>query len=195
MLMPKQDLPIITIGIVVLNREWIIGRMLNSLQSQTYPHDKLFVVVIDGKSNDRTVDIVEDIMLKSNFKGYQVIVQDTNIPEVRNLCIQNMKGDFLLFWDSDVIMEPAAIEKGFQLLKKENVDIMCSFVKEVTVTSEDEVDIKWEEWKNSLHKVKTKSNIGVLGNNLISRKVFADIKFDPDLSIYEDRDFIERLQN
>ena len=105
----KQDLPLITIGVVVFNREWIIEKMLASVQSQTYPHDKLFVLVVDGKSKDNTVKIAEQVLAESDFNGYQVIVKESNIPEARNICIQNMRGDFLLFWDSDVIMESTAV--------------------------------------------------------------------------------------
>ncbi|MCW4004371.1 MAG: glycosyltransferase family 2 protein [Candidatus Bathyarchaeota archaeon] len=186
----QQDLPLITVGIIVLNREWIIKRMLQALQSQTYPHDRLFVVVVDGKSKDQTAEIARELLSESDFNGYQVIVKDTNIPEARNLCIQNMKGDYLLFWDSDVIMEPTAVTRTLEILKKENVDIVYSFVKEVTVSSAEEVNTKWQEWKNNLHQDKSKMpQAGVLGNTLISKKVLSYVAFDPDYTFYEDRDF------
>jgi len=187
----QQDLPLITVGVIVLNREWIIGRMLQALQSQTYPHDRLFVVVVDGKSKDRTVEVARDVLSKSDFNGYQIIVKDTNIPEARNLCIQNMKGDYLLFWDSDVIMEPIAVVRALEILKKETVDIVYSFVKEVTVSSSEEVNTKWQYWVANLHQDKSNTPQGgaVLGITLISKKVLSCVAFDPDCTFYEDRDF------
>lgn len=144
----REDLPLITVGVVVFNRAWIIKRMLASVQSQTYPHDKMFVLVVDGKSRDDTVKLAKQVLAESDFSGYEVFVKDSNIPEARNICIQKMKGDFLLFWDSDVIMEETAVSCMLETLKKENVDMVASTVTEVTVDSADDVDQKWEEWKN-----------------------------------------------
>ena len=85
----------ITVGIVGFNREWIIEKMLRSLQSQTYPHNRLFVVVVDGGSKDSTVKVMNDFLAKSDFYGYEVIVEKTNIPEARNRCIKKMKASLL----------------------------------------------------------------------------------------------------
>jgi glycosyltransferase involved in cell wall biosynthesis len=81
----RRVYPLITVGIVVFNREWIIEKMHRSLQSQTYPHDRLFVVVVDGGSKDNTVRVMNDFLAKIDFFGYEVIVEKTNIPEARNL--------------------------------------------------------------------------------------------------------------
>jgi glycosyltransferase involved in cell wall biosynthesis len=53
--------PLVTVDIVVLNREWVIDKMLTSLQRQTYPHDRIFVIVVDGESKDKTVPTAERI--------------------------------------------------------------------------------------------------------------------------------------
>lgn len=195
MLPPKpQELPLITVGIIVLNREWIIKRMLKSVQSQTYPHERLFVVVVDGESKDKTAEIAKQVLAQSDFSGYQVIVKDSNIPEARNLCIQNMKGDYLLFWDSDVIMEPTAIAHMLETLKKENVDMVSSYVKEVFVNSADEIDSKWHEWETKYPRQDTSRILyaASTGNLLISKKVLSQVSFDPDYTFYEDQDFSAR---
>ena len=114
----EKDSPLITIGVVVLNREWIIRQMLASVQSQTYPHNHLYVLVVDGKSKDNTVKVAKEVLADSDFNGYDVLVQESSIPEARNICIQKMKGDYLFFWDSDVIMEPTALTRMLETLKK-----------------------------------------------------------------------------
>jgi glycosyltransferase involved in cell wall biosynthesis len=190
----QQDLPLITVGIVVFNREWIIKRMLASVQSQTYPHDKLFVLIVDGESKDSTSKIAKQVLAESDFNGYEVIVKDSNIPEARNICIQNMKGDFLLFWDSDVIMEPTAVARMLEILKKENVDMVSSYVTEVTVDSADEIDKKWNEWETKYPRQEKSSILYAAGtgNILISKKVLTQVAFDPDYTFYEDQDFSSR---
>jgi len=188
------DFPLITVGVVVFNREWIIKKMLASLQRQTYPHDKLFVVIVDGESKDDTAKIANEVLAKSDFGGYSVIVKKSNIPEARNLCIQNMKGDFLLYWDSDVIMESTAIERMVEIQKKENVDMVASWVTEVTVNSADEVDVRWAEWEAKYPRQQENSFLDEAGtgNILISKNLFEKVTFDPQLTFYEDRDFSKR---
>ena len=184
----------ITVGVVVFNRAWIIKHMLASVQNQTYPHDKLFVVVVDGKSKDDTVAIAKQVLAESDFAGYTVIVKKSNIPEARNICIQNMKGDFLLFWDSDVIMEPTAIAHSLETLQRENVDMVLPNITEVTVTSADEIEEKWQEWEIKYPRQEKTQIVdwSGTGNLLISKKVLSKVSFDPDYTFLEDRDFSSR---
>jgi len=190
----QKDLPLITVGIVVFNREWIIKRMLASVQSQTYPHDRLFVLVVDGESKDNTVKVAKQVLAESDFNGYEVIVKESNIPEARNICIQNMRGDFLLFWDSDVIMESTAIARSLEILKKENADMIQSCVIEVTVGSADEIDKKWGEWETKYPRQEETRVVDLTGtsNLLISKRALKQLSFDPDLTFFEDQDFTSR---
>lgn len=184
----------ITVGVVVFNREWIIKKMLASLQSQTYPHNKLFVVIVDGESKDGTVAVTEEFLAKSDFSGYQIIVKKSNIPEARNICIQNVRGDFLFYWDSDVIMESTAIERMVEIEKKENVDMVASWVTQVTINSVEEVDGKWAEWEKKYPRQQTTRILDEAGtgNILISKNVLKQVAFDPQLTFYEDKDFSSR---
>ena len=190
----KQELPLITIGVVVFNREWIIEKMLASVQSQTYPHDRLFVLLVDGKSKDNTVKVAEQVLAKSDFNGYEVIVKESNIPEARNICIQNMRGDFLLFWDSDVIMESTAVANSLETLKKEGVDMVQSTITEVIVDSADEIPEKWAEWEKKYPRREITRIVELTGtgNLLVSKKVLKQLRFDPDLTFYEDQDFTSK---
>jgi glycosyltransferase involved in cell wall biosynthesis len=183
--------PLITVGIVVFNREWIIKKMLNSLQSQTYPHDRLFIVVVDGGSKDNTVNIVKEVLSKSDFYGYEIIVKKTNIPEARNLCINKMKGDFLFFWDSDIVSESTGIATLFKLHEKEKADMIGSEITHIFVDSVEKVDQKWSEWITKITRRGNcvQLNLTATSHVLISRKITEQLSFDPDLTFGEDRDF------
>ncbi|MDR0471409.1 MAG: glycosyltransferase [Nitrososphaerota archaeon] len=183
--------PLITVGIVVFNREWIIEKMLRSLQSQTYPHNRLFVVVVDGGSKDSTVKVMNDFLAKSDFYGYEVIVEKTNIPEARNLCIKKMQGEFIIFWDSDVVVESTSLVTLLDIHEKEKIDIVGSEITAVFVDSADKVDQKWNEWIPTVVRSDNyvERNILATAHILISRKVTDQLHFDPDLTFGEDRDF------
>ncbi len=186
--------PLITVGVVVLNREWIIGRMLASLQSQTYPHNRIFVLIVDGESIDKTVETARQILEKSDFNGYKIVTQKCSIPVGRNLCIKNMQGDLLLFWDSDIIMEPKAMSSLFETMKKEKASIVSVNPTHVSVDSIDEVDDKLHEAKAKLRPEEPGEAFWGMGNTLVSKEVFNTVTFDPDLTIWEDGDFSLRAR-
>lgn len=196
LLMMTTSCSLVTVGIVVLNREWIIDKMLASLQSQTYPHNRIFVLMVDGCSTDKTVEYAQRFLKKSDFNGYQIIIKKCTIPEGRNICIERMRGDMLLFWDSDVIMEPKAIWELVKTMKKENAEIVSAHMFGIFVNSVDELETKIKETAATLKRkgsIYQSPRVG-MGHTLISKKVFDFIRFDPDLTILEDFDFSVRAR-
>ena len=105
-----------------------------------------------------------------------------------------MRGDFLLFWDSDVIMESTAVARSLEILKKESADMIQSCVTEVTVGSADEISEKWQEWETKYPRQENTRIVDSTGtsNLLISKKVLKQLAFDPDLTFFEDQDFTSR---
>jgi glycosyltransferase involved in cell wall biosynthesis len=190
------DLPLITVGVVVLNREWIIDKMLNSLKLQTYPHDRVFVLIVDGGSKDKTVEIAQKILEKSDFKGYDIIVRKCNIPEGRNICIEKMQRDTLLFWDSDVIMEPNAIWELVKTMEKEKVDIVTAHASPIFANSTGELEAKINEAKKSNMRKSCIQEVPFagMGHTLLSKNVLNVVQFDPELTVLEDCDFSVRAR-
>jgi glycosyltransferase involved in cell wall biosynthesis len=190
--------PLITVGIVTLNREWSIGCVLRSLLEQTYPHRKIYVVVVDGCSADRTVEVASSILTGSDFSGYKVIVRKTNIPEARNVCIDEMRGEALLFWDSDVVMEPEAIEKLVHATE-EGFDIVSAARITFYVNSEKDV-CRVFDYLSSLPKKRSgaesvaETTFVTMGHTLISKRVLEKLRFDPDLTFGEDADYSARAR-
>jgi glycosyltransferase involved in cell wall biosynthesis len=186
-------LPLITVGIVVLNRSWIIGRTLEALLSQTYPHDRLFVLVVDGGSRDGTAEKAKEVLEGADFAGHEVIVMKCSIPEGRNVCIERMRGECLLFLDSDVLIEPDAILKLYLTMEKTGAAIVTADARHVYVSSIDELAAGWTP--------STKGEEGVIyvpaagmGHTLIRREVFEHVRFDSELTFSEDLDFSVRAR-
>jgi len=188
--MDISKVPLMTVGIVVLNREWIIAEMLKSLIGQSYPHNRIYIVVVDGGSKDRTVDIVRKTLDNSDLKGYEIISQVCNIPEGRNICIKKMLGDMLFFWDSDVLMEKDALQRFVGTALREKVDIVSAKATYVSVNSADEIDSKLNRFLSQKQdSVLIEALFVGMGHTLISRKVFESVLFDPDLTFSEDQYF------
>jgi glycosyltransferase involved in cell wall biosynthesis len=110
---------------IALNRAWIIDLALKSLLSQDYPKSRVFFVLVDGGSRDETTRVAESALRESGLE-YRIIVEDSNIGEARNICIREMRGDLLVFWDSDVIAPPHALRELVETALGLGVDIVAA---------------------------------------------------------------------
>jgi len=199
MIQEDKNLPLLTVGVVVLNREWIIKKMLDSLLRQTYPHSRIFVVIVDGKSKDKTVEVARKVLEKSDFIGYNIIVKECTIPEGRNMCIENMYGDMLLFWDSDVVAEPNAIQELVRAIVNKKADIaIAGDGAHIYVNAVEEIDAKINEARTKRTHITencmSEVPVAGMGCTLLSKNVLNSLRFDPDLTTQEDLDFTIRAR-
>ena len=84
---------------------------LRSIASLDYPRNKLAVIIVDGGSEDNSVDIARKLLNFYGLKG-EIIVKPCNIPEGRNICISRaleIGADYIFFIDSDVVIADKAI--------------------------------------------------------------------------------------
>jgi len=58
-MMVSIDTIVISIVIACRNEEKYISKCLGSIIAQDYPKDKLEILVVDGRSKDRTKEIIE----------------------------------------------------------------------------------------------------------------------------------------
>lgn len=116
---------VITIGMPTKNRAFCIDRVLESITSQNYPKNKIKIVLIDESTDGTYEKIIE--WKEKNQKDYlsiQVLQTQSNgyISALRNLCIANMEGDIIFFWDSDVIApDNDALSRVLRMLEKDSV--------------------------------------------------------------------------
>jgi glycosyltransferase involved in cell wall biosynthesis len=192
-----QSTPLLTVAIVTLNRAWIIDKAIASIKNQTYPHEKIFVLIVDGESKDGTPEVSKKLLSESDFNGFEVVIQKSSIPEARNICLKKKKGELLLFWDSDVILPSNAVLTLVETLHKENADLVTTEVKQITVKSQTEkIDLKLQEPEKLqdteayVSPVKT----AMMGETLLSKKLAENLSFDPDLTTQEDVDFCLRAK-
>ena len=97
----KRD-PIISILIPVYNVEHYISTCLDSILSQTYTN--LQIVLFDDGSKDQSFAICKEYTCKN--KNIEVYHQDNQgVAVTRNHLLEKVKGDYVLFVDSDDWME------------------------------------------------------------------------------------------
>ena len=65
---------LISIGVVALNEEKYLPLLLNDLKKQTYNHQQIQILLVDGGSKDCTKEIMEEFQKNNDF--YAVLVLD-----------------------------------------------------------------------------------------------------------------------
>ena len=110
--------------IVALNEEATIGKLLECLKRQTYPHKLIEIIMIDGLSTDKTK--AEMLSFQQNEKSFwQIKVLDNpkrTLPCGWNIALVNAQGDALLRVDAHVLIPDSFIEQNVKnLLRGENI--------------------------------------------------------------------------
>lgn len=109
----------------VYNGEVCLPHMLDSVLRQTY--SEIEMILVDDGSTDHTVQIAEDYNKKFVDKGYRYrIVQGEhkNASAAINCGLSYVTGEYLIWPDSDDILEPESIEKRVDFLRK-NPQYQC----------------------------------------------------------------------
>lgn len=87
--------PKISIIMPTYNAERVIGEALKSIREQSYPQDKIEILVIDGGSKDETLAIAERYHAK-------IINNPERLPEAaKEIGLQQCTGKYALYMDSD----------------------------------------------------------------------------------------------
>ena len=115
----------ITVAIHCYNLEERIATCLESVISQDY--NDVEILVIDDHSTDRSVGIINDLIRKHPEREIHFIVNETNlgISRVRNLAIDEAKGEALFFVDGDDTIEPGTLSLFHQRMVETNVEVVC----------------------------------------------------------------------
>ena len=92
------------------NRSDFIKSTLQSVIDQTYPHWE--AIVVDDGSIDDTYDVVKKMVAKdSRIKLIRRNREPKGAPTCRNIGLENAKGNFVMFLDSDDLLAPYCLEQ------------------------------------------------------------------------------------
>ena len=94
---------LISVIIPVYNRENVIEECIDSVLAQSYPNFE--IIIIDDGSTDLTVNICEKIISKEN-RIKLIKAEHGGVSNARNIGINQSRGEFIFFLDSDDIIHP-----------------------------------------------------------------------------------------
>ncbi len=175
----------VSVIVPIYNTEKYVEDCISSILNQTYLN--IEIILVEDCSKDSTVSVLKKYL---SFSNVLFLKNDTNrgVGYSRNRGIENSSGEYLMFVDSDDVLDPTAIEQLVFALEKADVDMsMCSydkfFRKKLWDTPESRnpfevVDIQKDE------KLLNKCG-GACWAKLFKRELFEDLRF-PEGIVYED---------
>ena len=132
--------PLVSIGIPVYNVEPYIEKCLLSVLNQTYQN--LEILVVDDLGTDNSMQIVRDIQ-HQHISGSKIRIftqrQNGGSGEARNTAIQNAKGKYIYFLDSDDYIELNTLELMVDNAEKYDTDVVLASLRKVIYGTEKEL--------------------------------------------------------
>jgi len=97
--------PYITIAMPVWNKAYCIQEVLDSIAAQDYRKNKINLVFVDNVSQDGTLEILKRFVddYVSDYKEIDLLSCKSNVSQARNICLNYVKSEYILWWDSDVV--------------------------------------------------------------------------------------------
>ena len=164
----------ISIIVPFYNTEKYLGQCLTSIQGQTFSNYE--VLMVDDGSTDSSREIAKKFLDDSRF----ILLGDKHIgfPLSKNLGLDNAKGDYILFVDSDDFIENNCLEVLYNNLIKTNSDI--SVAKHTSKMEHDSIskEVKLETFNNKDSIMSKLLSNTFLWNKLYKRYIFDDMRFE-----------------
>ena len=118
--------PQVTVAIPVYNVEAYVARCISSVFNQDYQN--IDILITYDISEDNSLDVTYDI-LKKGVMPYRIIekiAEDKGPGKSRNIILDNFKGDYLFFLDSDDFIAPFTISLLVQEAVTNDADIVAA---------------------------------------------------------------------
>ncbi len=116
--------PLVTINLVVLNGEKYISHCLDSILTQTYPHQFIEFNILDNGSSDQTKEIIRDLEIRISslgFAKFNFIESKLNLgmwPGQEKL-LKNSAGKYILCVSVDVMIDEHFIERAVTICESD----------------------------------------------------------------------------
>lgn len=124
----------ISVGIIAYNEEGSLDSLFADLRAQTYPHQQIEILLVDGGSTDRTREKMVRFAQDHDFYRVQVLdnPQKKQAPGW-NVVLKNFEGDAILRVDAHASIDPRFVEENAACL--ERGEMVCGGVRPCRIES------------------------------------------------------------
>lgn len=194
--MNREEKYLVAIIVPVYNSGKYLKEAFESVQKQTIGFEKIQLIFVDDCSSDDSYKMICAWSEKyPNVFSFQTPEQSGSASLPRNIGLENVRADYLMFLDSDDLLMPDAVEFMYDSITSRDVDLFDAAFKETGKNKT--ADTRYvhcregvydsvkdaKEFFKICHPIVTK----IYRNSIIKEN---HIKFDTDLRNGEDSHFI-----
>jgi glycosyltransferase involved in cell wall biosynthesis len=107
----------VTIGVCVKDSALTIGRVIDSLVSQDFPHGLAEVIFVDDGSKDDTLSFIESRVPTIDMQVKVIHHRWRGLGASRNRVAEEAKGDYIIWVDGDMILEKDFVRKQIEFME------------------------------------------------------------------------------
>lgn len=174
----------VSVLIPVYNVEQYLPQCLDSIVNQSYKD--LQVVIVDDGSTDNSLAIAKEYAARYSFM--EIYHQENaGVATARNNLLSHVKGNYVLFVDSDDWIEPDMIEFLISKATECNAEVVtCEMVVNDTKVAREYIEKKWNQETTIQKFLFHKELSGSLWNKLIKSSLLHNLTFQKEISYGED---------
>lgn len=148
----------VSIIVPIYNCELYIKKCLTSIINQTYKN--IEIIVVNDGSTDNSVSIIKELMVKD--KRIKLLNQkNSGVSIARNKGLENSKGNYVLFIDSDDWIEKNCIEDLVNKINEVKTDVIrYNYI----------IEDKNGSYKQSMFNLSSKKYVG---NSIVSEEILS----------------------
>jgi glycosyltransferase involved in cell wall biosynthesis len=180
----------ISVIIPVLNCQRTIGRCLEAILAQDYPHEHYEIILVDNGSTDQSISIMKEYPVKilNEHRAH-------NSYMARNTGIRNASGEIIVFLDADCVPGKRWLENLMTPFVDEEIGCVAGEVLNSPSTNLIQGFYSYVDFLGQEHKVSNGIRALGAGNIAFRREIFDQIGlYDENFRWGGDNDFGLRLQ-
>lgn len=180
-----DDQYLVSILVPVYNVEAYLSQCIDSILAQTYKN--LQVVLVNDGSTDGSLEVCQtyaekDARVETHHK------ENSGVADTRNFLLDKVKGDYILFVDSDDWIELDMVENLLSISRKNNADIVnCGNVINDISCDKSTTGVKFLNQQEAIVLFLEHRELrGALWNKLFKTSILHNVKFCCGISLGED---------
>lgn len=150
----------------------------------------LISIIIPVYNHAKELELALDSIKNQTYKNIEIIVEEDKFhegaPKMRNIGLDRAKGDYVIFWDADVVAKPEMLEKLYSALQNDPVSSFAYCDYFILTVNFGWIKIFKQILAGDFDKQKLKQNNYIHSTSLIRRS--DAIRWDQNLKRFQDWD-------
>ena len=106
-----------TIGLCTKNAEDVVKEAVDSTIGQDFPHKLIELIVVDGYSQDKTLEIVKSAVSKTDIR-FKILQDDRGLGAARQIVVDLAKGKYIVWVDADMRLPKHFVRKQVEFMEQ-----------------------------------------------------------------------------